>query len=120
MNFRDRYKNELDPVSADETVKNNVRRALRREPSSPAKRSHTFPLRAAAFSLCAVLLFAAGLWLFPKKNNAPVHRILVEKASSYGEIYNAVKKLRAEGKKVIAEKKIPENVVYGEVIEIRK
>lgn len=118
MNFKDKYKNELDPVSADETVKNNVRRALRREPSSPAKRSHTFPLRAAAVSLCAVLLFAAGFWLFPKKSNAPVHRILVEKASSYGEIYNAVKKLRRDDRLLIRNYKSDDEVVtYGAVEE---
>ena len=93
MKFQDQYQKELHPVTADESVKREVRKALRQEPSAPRKRSYSFPLRAAAVSLCGVLLFAAGLWLLPKKDDTRVHRILAGNTTGYGQIYRTVKGL---------------------------
>ncbi|MBO4539135.1 MAG: ATP phosphoribosyltransferase regulatory subunit [Clostridia bacterium] len=57
----------------------------------------------------------------PKKSGTDVDVVLLfDEETPVEKISDAVKKLRAEGKKVIAEKKIPENIVYGDVVKLRK
>ena len=90
MNFQDQYQNQIEPLKADDTVKDDLRRRLSAEPAPRRGRPAVFR-GAVALAVCAALVFTVIVAAKRENPQAPIKEANVPQTQSYSELYKAVK-----------------------------